>query len=465
MKPGTLLRILLLAFLVLDTGYSFLQHYHQPLDGDIAWNLLPDPDVAPILEDPLGVGTWRDGRTYANPNRFFCHWSFRAYLLHVPRWLQAVADPVTSVYLAAALAKVGTQLLLLLLLTRLVCGTWRAGATDFLVGAALLVPFFQANGFHDDIGIVDQSVTYTFFYALPAAALLLYVLPFTDRYLHGRMRPVGRGWYLTWALLAPVVCLSGPLNPGAVGVVTLLLAFRSLRGSFPPPAYLLAAGWLAAWAAYSLYVGTYNTLTLTNARPLPELFARLPEGVWRLLTTKLAWPLLLAGLGINYALLRNVAGSARLRGAYAWVAGFALLYLLLLPLGGYRDYRPLVVRYDTALPFTLAVLCLYAAGTRHLVHHLALPRWRSGRRAYLLLPLALGLAFTYADGYAPKKDACEREALRTLAQATVPVVTLPPCPVLAWRPFDRPEDSGDNVELLRRWRVVQHPLRYVNATR
>jgi len=48
--------ILLYLFFVLvfliDTGYSFLQYKSQPLEGDIAFNVIPVDDVKLVLESP-----------------------------------------------------------------------------------------------------------------------------------------------------------------------------------------------------------------------------------------------------------------------------------------------------------------------------------------------------------------------------------------------------------------------------
>lgn len=41
---------------------------------------------------------------------------------------------------------------------------------------------------------------------------------------------------------------------------------------------------------------------------------------------------------------------------FKWIGVFSLFYILLLPLGGYRDYRPNVLRHDTILPITLSLI-------------------------------------------------------------------------------------------------------------
>ncbi len=451
MRTRLLIPLLGLLFLT-DLGYTAWQFHQQPLDGDMAWNLLPDPEVAPILNDPLGVGALLTGDTYANPNRFFCHWAFRTYLLHAPVVLQRLTDPVSSVYLACTLAKVLIHLLLLLLLSRLISGGWRVRGLPFVGALCLLFPLFQTSGYRNALGIVDPSTTYAFFYALPAAALLLLLLPFADRLIHRKVVSPG-GWSLAGlAGLAVVVALSGPLNPGIVLVLTVLLGVAWWRGCHWPRNYVFLWGWVVFLSIYSLWLGRYNSLTIASDLPLLERYARLPAGLFGLLTTKLAWPLLLGGLAVNYALLEQ-----RYRNYYGWWLAFALLYGLLLPLGGYREYRPDLLRYDTILPVTIGAFWLYGTGALRLLR-LGKYRW------YPALPLAIALFFTLADGPVRDTNDCEREALQTIAGADhgpVPV----DCPVLFWRPVHDPATSRDNSELLVRWGIRRDVVLYYQPLR
>lgn len=98
---GRIVEIILLA----DIGYSFLQHLAQPLDGDMAWNIVPANDVKPIFKSPFGLEAILKNKTYPNPNRFFCHWIFREYFLSAPLFLQKFVDPIDSIYLSCAISK------------------------------------------------------------------------------------------------------------------------------------------------------------------------------------------------------------------------------------------------------------------------------------------------------------------------------------------------------------------------
>lgn len=464
-KPLYALLALLLAA---DLTYSFLQYLHQPLDGDMAWNVVPAADVAPILSDPLGLGAVVHGRTYPNPNRFFCHWIYRAYLGDFPILLQRGLPPIDSVYLACAIAKLAIHLLLLFLLSAYASGSIDARRLNFMGAAVLITPLFQANGYRSYMGIIDPSTTYSFFYALPCAVLLLYFLPLFLRDQGGQ--GLRRDWWWT-VPLAFVVCLSGPLNPGAVLVAALLLIaqpflsalrhgwagpvpfWRSLPASFGPcllPVVVLSM--------YSLYLGRYNSITIETMIPLADRFAQLPKGLYLLLTQKLGFPVLLGALGINLVIVSRDRSTAaqRISIMAKWIGAFALIYVLLLPFGGYRDYRPYVVRYDTIMPITLALFTLFAASTMHLLSDLR-SRW------YVLLPLTVLAVFTVADEPGFDQDRCERTALEVIATSNEEVVALDQtCSVVDWRPVQDPGLSDLNARLLMNWRITDRKKLYFN---
>ena len=132
---------------------------------------------------------------------------------------------------------------------------------------------------------------------------------------------------------------------------------------------------------------------------------------------------------------------------------FALAYIALLPLGGYRPYRPYILRNDSVLPVLVGLLFAYSASTVLLLRHLpARPR-----RYYLVGVALLSLVFMNADRrfWLRENNTGERAALAYLAATPQPVVRLPAaCTVLGWFPITTPAASASNAELLRFWGVT-----------
>lgn len=138
-----------------------------------------------------------------------------------------------------------------------------------------------------------------------------------------------------------------------------------------------------------------------------------------------------------------------------WLGRFALGYVALLPLGGYRDYRPLILRYDSILPITLGLMGFYALSATYLLRKLP----RQGARWYQATLVVIALIFTYADRRIDhhNDNTSERRMLALLAQSgTTPAVRLPePCTVLSWNPITDPSQSLTNAELLYYWHIIK----------
>lgn len=154
------------------------------------------------------------------------------------------------------------------------------------------------------MGIIDPATTYTFFYALPAALLLLYFTPLIMELYHGVQVKGFKYYKVLWIPLALVCCLSGPLNPGIALVFSLLLLARGLivnfkasgSGHLPkrfiysiqemPRTYYFFIIPVGVFSLYSLYLGRYNSIGQINHMDLAALYAKLPEGIYYQLTQK-----------------------------------------------------------------------------------------------------------------------------------------------------------------------------------
>lgn len=449
------LLIYFLAFLILiDLGYSFLQYYNTPLDGDMAGCIVPSAGVKNILIDPFGISVLTENTSYPNPNRFFSHWVYHGYFRNVPLFIQNFTNPINSVYLSAALAKIIMHALILFLLAVYISRTRNFTKLDFLISAALVVPLFQANGYAGYMGIIDGSITYTFFYALPMGLLLLFYLPFLNQLYHNGKLSLNIATKILLLILAMAVTLSGPLNPGIALVITLLFIFHlaitrnKIRGN---ELFFLIP--ISVLSLYSLYIGSYNSLNLGNEFSILQLYSKLPEGIYYQFTQKLGFPILFLIIAINVTLIRkhyyNHEGQ-KILSTLKWIGIFALVYIILLPIGGYREYRPDILRYDTIMPVTLSIFYIYGLTTLFLIKSIS----KQKRGFYLLAVVCVAIIFTNADEPEFHKDDCQRNALTEIANSTDDVVLLESdCKVLSWKNIETPEASKLNSELLNYWNV------------
>ncbi|MCA8832424.1 hypothetical protein [Hymenobacter pini] len=466
---------LLLAFLVLDTGFTFWQALQFPLDGDLVAIVLPSEWYSKVLQDPFGWAVLTENATYAGAGRFFAHASMGVYWKQMPQLLQAVVSPIESLYVTSALFTTLAQVLVLLALAafvRLGSGA-RAGMLSFLLAAALLAPLFQIAGFYEQMGVANRAITYTFFYAFPLGLLLVLLWPFfraayARQPLH--LTPVRT---LLLVLLMVVVAFNGPIAVASIAVLLLGVGLhwlaprvqRAWAASHNPwlsGQAMVLLGLLGLLSAYALFVGRNNAEN-SHSHTLGQLFKLLPKGVYLELTTQWGLPLLLGVLLLNVLLIWRLVPASRERQwalVSAWaVAAFSVVFLLLLPFGGYRDYRPYLVRGDSILPIILALFYAYGVTTYFLLRQLRGPV----RAGYAGIIGVFLLVFMYQDAV-PKLERnndCEQWALDQIARSPESQVRISSfCNVLSWGPMTDPSQSELQARMLYYWKVTSRPTQY-----
>jgi len=475
-----ILYILLLSFILADTGFSFIQFYTTPIDGDFAGGVVPAPDVQQVLNSPLGTDVFTHKQPYSNPNRFFSHYSFYTFFNTVPELLQKIFTPITSLYVSCALAKIIIQLMLLYLLAVCISGTFNMAKFEFMLSAALVTPFFQTNGYRSYMGIIDPCTTYLFFYALPCVLVLLYFLPLILKQYHLANLRFTYVHKLIWLLLAIPVSLSGPLNPGISLVISVLIVLLNVLNHqknlteqhYWKKALTLLASIVRSYgfylipismlSLYSLYLGQYNSISLANPMPLNKLYALLPEGLFYQFFQNLGFPVLFLSLGLNFYILKQIPRTVerqKLLRSYTWIMLFALLYLLLLPLGGYRSYRPYVLRFDTIMPLTLSLIFLYGITTLYVLKNLQ----QQKKAWYIAWVIVVMFVFTNADKPQFDKNRNEKEGLKQIVISTDNVIVLKHnCTVFSWGNLVKPEDSELNAQLLYQLHITTSKKYYYN---
>jgi hypothetical protein len=470
--------IFLLAFFLLgDLAYSFLEYYYVPLDGDISAGVVPSTYVQLLLDDPFGFHLLSTGEKHVNPNRFFAHYFFREYMLKVPKMLQNLTDPLSSVYLSCAVIKLLIHLLVIFILASLISGTKKIFNKKILICAALIVPFIQANGYWGHLGINDRATTYTFFYALPVVLLMLFLMPFYRMIFQNEGFKIGifkSVWMFAFVFILP---LSGPLNPAIILIVTGLIGINyfvrygreehafSIDNMFavfrkiPTPVYVFLIP-ICMVSLYSLFLGRFDINYSGETIPVIDRYLKLPMGVYYQISQSLGVPLLLIIIGINVYLINrhfySVEGR-RIVNVLKWIGVFAAVYLILLPLGGYRPYRPNILRYDTFMPIAIALIYFFGLSTIYLLANLKLKK----RNIYLIGLFAFFAVYMNADRLEKDEYTCERRALEYLVNSPDSITLLPfNCNVMSWDTFTDPRRSEYNAIMLKNWGVTYEKKLY-----
>lgn len=453
-------------FLLLDIGYTFFQHSTKELDGDLVAIVLFANQYEDLKGQPFGWKAISEGKHYGGVNRFFVHWFMSNYFKTVPFLLQKIVSPVDSIYYAAAILKTLTHVFLLTILSLLVSGAKRLFTRKTLIAAAIIAPLLQSAGaFYGYFGVVDQSVTYCSFYALPLVLLLWFLKPYYNFFL-GKRKKLSIEYKVFLTLLVIILPFSGPLIPGVIAVICGLLVLMfgmeyiqfghsELLSRFPMSLRVFFLI-LVVLSLYSIFLGRYNVESLETSLSLMDRYRRLPFGLYFQLTQKLAFPLLFLMIGLIIFFYKKYNASGKnLFALLKWISLFALIYILLLPFGGFREYRPNIIRKDTFLPITILLLFFYTHASFLIIQNKAF-RYRNW---YLALVVVFSLIFMYADEADGQQHRCQKNALITLSMSRAEVVRLSKdCNLLSWRPILKPEESINHADLFQYWNITDQKL-------
>jgi hypothetical protein len=461
-------KYIFLFLIICDLAYTFAENYYNTsIDGDLPAIVLPGSTYAKVLDDPFGLNVLLKNEKYPATNRFFIHWSMVNYFHQVPLILQKFTDPIKSVYLSMALFRTLLQVLLLLILALMIGGSGKDKVTWSIVAALLITPFFQTEGYSTFMGLIYCSITYSFFYSLPLLFFLAYVYPFYRNYFLKDNQSFSALQNIFLFLLAFPIALGGPLT-GPMIIILSLLSLLAMTIKFAktnkvsivqsilslPKPVLFHFSFIVLLSVYSFYIGLSNSENDWAKMALIDRFKLMPKGLRHLFFGKAGLPILLACTMFFTRLIRkmNTDEGKRIVSFVNWIALACILYLILLPFGGYRPYRPFIVRFDTFAPVTLVMIYCYGVTALFLIQ-----RIKASQLKWLgIFLLLVGLIFTNADRIKKDGNACERQALKTLVSSPEEVVYLETeCSLMSWSQFTNPDDSRVPCKVLRMWNILE----------
>jgi hypothetical protein len=482
-----ILCILFLIIILFALSKSFNQYCGCSLDGDIAESVLPYPGVQKTFEDPTGVKTIINNDKHWGPNRFFSHYFLHKTFRKLPLLLQNFCGPIDSVYYTSAMAKLIMQILIIFLLTAIILGSFNLLSLKFIAIFLILIPFFPTNGTHisHEIGVIDKSVTYSFFYAMPLIFLLIYYVPIFFELLHNKK--IKMNWFLSifWAVFAIIACFSGPTYPPTILITNFILF-----------SYLFVKNWrdnnrhtlfkriiqalnvitirnylflvpISLLALYSTFLGTYNIAYSEIQLSLKALFLLLPKGILNSFTT-FSYITILLLLIANYIIIfykyRTDLQSKKIFGLYKFLILFSLIYILLLPFGGYRPYRPLIIRYDTLIPISILSITTIYYTFLYIMKQFSMGTWKHLLKiTYSVLFFSILVVFALKNNTKIYNE-CEKLSLHIIANAKEDIVVLENgCAVVGWEPIYNPEESRPYGELLYLWNITDKAKLYYNS--
>ena len=460
-KPRHILLLGLALFLLADLLFSAYHYYNLPFDGDLTKIGGPFRWYEAVLKDPLGFKAVSEHVRYSGAGRYWCH-AWTVWWCHplMDAVRAMVGNPVVSLYLSTTLIAMLVHALLLWLVWRFVRVTEGKGPAVMVWSMALATVFVQYGSFYHSIGLVDRSPSYIFFYLLQMLFFALYLLPYYRAWHTGKslvpwhhVLMIPGALYLAfssvlaqpvWFVLCAVAALAFVLDRGG-----------RWRSFIRKPVIAAQIAWMLLCCLYAFYVARFNAEN-TQITTLSERYLLLLKGVYYLFTNNAALFWMSAWTGLNLLLLRWVRDDvqrASLKRLALLTLAFAVLYTGLLPLGGYRSYRPFIVRYDTFMPVTLAWL-FFLVRSSVLLWRQGIQGWR-----YTVVLLALMAVFTMFDRNLEKDaNACQHEVLYDLMRRKTDTIIMPAhCNVGTWNTTDYNDPAVMEVLnlLFREWGFIQ----------
>jgi hypothetical protein len=434
-------KIILVLYLLTSIVFSIKRQHYFPIDGDLPSIACPDEAHKIALSDPFGINVILHDSVYCGPNRFFIHWGMLHYFHSTPKALQLFLSPIESIYYACAIAKTFFQFFLVYLLAVYATNRKKFWDDDLLLACALVNPLFQVYGFNWSMGIIDHSITYSFFYAFALSLLLLFFLPFFRAVFWQNEFRFGKWKILILIILSVLLSFNGPLNPPVTLLVCSSILFWFLLHNFKrhselgfakrigrsitelPSPIIIVFGFAIVFCLYSLYIGLNNSENDWATLSLGERYSRLPYGFYLQLTADAGLPMLLLLVIANSVLIKINTPAVDGKKYFLflkWLCALCIIYLLLLPLGGDRSYRPDLIRYDTFMPVTLALILFYAISTFHLVKKIQF----KGKKIYLACLIIIICIFIFEDTRIEKENKCEKLQLKEIAASSDTLIVL-----------------------------------------
>jgi len=470
--------IIALVFIFADSIFSFCQFSDYPLDGDLSNGSVPCVSYSKILENPLGTTAIFKHERYAATNRFFLHWSGFLYFNKMPLILQSMGvNPINSVYMACAILKLFTQLFIVLILSLFVkqLSSLKNSYIPFVL--VILASLFQTNGYEAQMGIIDKASSYAIAYGFPTLTFLFFLYPFV--YYYANKRVLGNRWVTLFLLLVLgyIIPFNGSLNCGLVSVFLFILFITVLFNQYKrhklrfvfetihyfkniPIQLLLPLIVIGFFSLYSFYLGTFNAENDWATIPLLERFRRLPIGFYNILTLRLGFPIIIVISMVNtlFVMVKaSIETKNKLKSVLKSLALFSLVYLLLLPFGGYRTYREYIIRFDTFIPVSLCLFLYFAYSTV-----VAIQTANKGlKMIFISVALASVCFFTIVDSKREFQNTCEKQQFQVLAQSKSNKVELDcDCSVFSWGPLADYNNSYESAVMLDRWHITKGIVLY-----
>lgn len=457
--------VLFLLFLAIDFVQSNYHYSNLPIDGDLPRIAAPFRWYEDIMADPLGVDAISENKKYAGAGRYISHASTVFWFHKVFKLVAKFSrDHVQAIFMTSTLLVALIHICFIWLAIQYTRTRKKWNLKSAVVIALLASVLIQYNNFYDCIGIIDRSIAYVFFYALPIMVVLIYFLPFF-KFQHRKDYRISIWQHVGLIILAPIMAFGCALTQPIVFIISLLYFFGLfIRNPFfklkKNKGLILQLAFLLVLCLYTFYVSKYN-IESEAYKPLAEKYTLLLKGLYRIFTLTLAWPVIILFIAMNCVIFykHDQLDWKQLRPILFFVLGFCAVYTFLLPLGGYRVYRPYIIRYDTFIPVTLGFIFLLLYTTNNIYKVLTKQSWF----IYTIAIFCFALIFYVADNRSEKEaNYCQQGTFYEIEKSNEAIIRVPiNCNTMTWDISDafNPEHLGGMNIMFKKWGLITEEQR------
>ncbi len=459
---------ILLFLLGADLVFSFFQYLNQTLDGDLAGIALPGGHYSRVLADPLGYKVFLSGDGYSGAGRFTAHFFTYHYIRVSSAFFRWFLHPVEALYIGIAVLKWLIHLSIVFLISRLAIAH-KNNTFSWIVALVFCSALFINGRFAPDFTLILNSPIYTIYYTLPLVAYFIFFGPMLLYLIRGRFVDISNLSMIGLIFLALILPQSSPIQPPLIilSILSFLLVewypawkkkdfagFKKILGS----KYLMVCGFILLSAFYAYYVGSFNKESGGEKIALIERYRALGQGLIKyFFKSVLVLPVLIFSLVILRFGYRPMS-TYPLKKLWGFVILLVAMYTVLLPLGGTRWYRPLLIRGDTYI-LTTALLVLLFVST--LVRSIKFEK--ISIKAFVLACVMLSYFYVIdLDGIG--KNQCEKSVLYQAHdyKGEDDLVIPYKCEVCAWGPMRNKYLAKVNTDFWWALKIVDHDFLILN---
>jgi hypothetical protein len=462
-------RVFLVLFIFFDLALSFNQYYNTPIDGDLTSFVLPAPKFNAVLTDPFGLEMLASGNKHSETNRFFSILMIAEYFKSVPFASQLFLSPIDSIYFSVGIFKLLIQILFLVVIGSILTGSINLRSDKFILAVAIATVFFQSGGYSVTMGIIDPAISYSVIYSLSFVLALVLLFPGWRKITRESENNISLPAMIVLMVLAVLIPLMGSQVPIFVfaALATMIvgrLIFKTdfslfKKKIFADKKYLTVLAVFLIACIYSCFISLFNPERNLPGLTLSEMYLKIPGGLKNIFFGKPGLWILTILILVNTFILKRSKGNSSMPLLLKWSALFVMIYILFLPLDGFYEFRPNVIRRDNFIPVIILLIGLFLHSSLRILTIFKTDSFKLKLAGYYLLLVAL--LFTISDSPDLRMDNCQRASLEMLSIADQKVVPLSDrCAIASWYIISDYKESSENAFVFNYWKITEEPKYY-----